>query len=124
MELVWVAQPTARCGEVGSIGRRRLVFQGRVRTLFVVVGDARGESAPGVAEAEEQRLVQELIAHPPVTLSMKALWIGFPGAMKCQSTAWSLHQPSIALLNSEPLSETTAAAPLSPASSRPINGTH
>ena len=43
----------------------------------------------------------------PLKLSMKAFWIGLPGAMKCQSMALSLHQASMALqVNSVPLSET------------------
>src|SRR4051812_37782641 len=38
-ELVGVAQPIARCGECGGIGRWRLVFQRGVRSLAVVVDD-------------------------------------------------------------------------------------
>ena len=65
-ELVGVAQPIARCGECGGIGHRGLVFQGGVRPLIVVVGDPFGNLAPRVVEAEEQRLVQELVTHPAI----------------------------------------------------------
>ncbi|MGY3461697.1 hypothetical protein ACVWW5_007147 [Bradyrhizobium sp. LM3.4] len=50
-ELVGVAQPVARCGEVGGIGRRRQVAQRRMRALAVVVGGPSGNSGPGVIEA-------------------------------------------------------------------------
>lgn len=65
-ELVGVAQPIARCGEVGGIGRRGLVFERGVRPLAVVVGDPGSKLPPGVVETEEQGLVQELVAHPAV----------------------------------------------------------
>ncbi len=37
-----------------------------MRPLVAVVGDPSSEPAPGVVEPEEQRLVQESIAHPAV----------------------------------------------------------
>jgi hypothetical protein len=41
-ELVGVAQPVARCGEIGGIGRRGEIAQRRVRSpLIVVVGPDR-----------------------------------------------------------------------------------
>src|SRR6476659_2996793 len=105
-ELVGVAQPIARCGKCGGVCRRREVLQRRVRTLPVVVGDPCRDLGLRVVEIEEQRLVQEFAAHPPVKPPTKAVWIGLPGAMKCQSMTVSLHQLSIALqVNSVPLSE-------------------
>ena len=52
-ELVEVAQPIARCGESGGIGRRGLVFQRGVRPLIVVVSDPCGEPSSGVVEADK-----------------------------------------------------------------------
>jgi hypothetical protein len=65
-ELVGVAQPIARCGEVGGKGRWSLVSQRGMRPPVVVVSGPCSEPAPDVIEAEEQRLVQELVAHPAV----------------------------------------------------------
>src|SRR6478735_10771164 len=65
-ELVGVAQPSARCGECGGVCRRLEVLQRRVRTLAVVVGDPCRDLGLRVVEIEEQRLVQEFVAHPAV----------------------------------------------------------
>jgi hypothetical protein len=65
-ELVRVAQRIVRCGECGGIGRGCLIFQRGVWALAVVVGDPFGELVACIVEAEEQRLVQELVAHPAV----------------------------------------------------------
>ena len=65
-ELVGVAQPIARCGEVSGIGRRRLVSERGVRPLAIVICNPCSKPALGVVEAEEQRLVQEFVAHPAI----------------------------------------------------------
>lgn len=65
-ELAGVAQPIVRCGECGGIGCRREVFQQRVRAFAIVIGDLCRNLGPGVIEIEEQRQVQELIAHASV----------------------------------------------------------
>jgi hypothetical protein len=65
-ELVGVAQPVARCGEVGGIGRRRQVAQRRMRALAVVVVGPSRNFGPGVIEAVEQSFVEKLVAHPAV----------------------------------------------------------
>ncbi|MCP1909543.1 hypothetical protein J2R96_002023 [Bradyrhizobium elkanii] len=80
----------------------------------IVVGDPCREFGPGIVETEEQRLIQELVAHPAVKALDEAVYIGLPGAMKCQSMPVSLHQTSMALqVSSVPLSDDQAgfAAP-------------
>lgn len=57
-ELVGVAQPIVRCGEVGGVGRGGQVLQRRVGTLEIVVGDPIGDLGAGVVEIEEQSLVE------------------------------------------------------------------
>src|SRR4051812_38718464 len=52
-----VAQPLARCGQ-GSEGRWRLVTQGRVRPMLVIIRDPARQGHTGVGEIKEQRLVQ------------------------------------------------------------------
>src|SRR3954470_15506678 len=37
-----------------------------MRTLVIVVGDPSGDLAPGVVQAEEQALVEQLVAHPTI----------------------------------------------------------
>ena len=63
-ELVGVAQPIIRCGEVGGIGRRGEVFQRRVRSPNIVVSDPVSDLGAGVVEIEEKGLVEQFIAHP------------------------------------------------------------
>ena len=72
----------ADCGDPGGkLGRGRIA-EGGVRSLAVVVADPFANRAAGMAEAEEQRLVEQLISHPAeLKLSMNAFCIGFPGAM-------------------------------------------
>ena len=65
-ELVGVAQPVARCREIGGVGRRREIAQRRVRSpLVVVIGPVR-DLRPGMIEAKEQALVEKLVAHAAV----------------------------------------------------------
>ncbi len=64
--LVGVAQPIARCGECGGVGRGCLASKRGVRPLGIVVGDPFGDLGSHVVEAEEQRLVQELVAHSAI----------------------------------------------------------
>jgi len=47
----------------------------------VVVVGPFGDCRAGVVEPEEQRFIQELIAHAPVEALAEALCIGLPGAM-------------------------------------------
>jgi hypothetical protein len=75
--LVRVAQPIARCGEVGGISRRGEIAQRRVRTLAVVVIGPVRDSDPGVIEAEEQAFAEKLIAHPAVETFAEAVLYGF-----------------------------------------------
>ena len=65
-ELVGVAQPIVRCGEMGGISRGGEVFQRRVGAPDIVVGDPVGDLGAGVVEIEKQGLVQLLIAHPAI----------------------------------------------------------
>ena len=55
-ELVGVAQPIVRCGEVGSIGRRREVSERRVLARGVEVRDPCRHLGAGVVEIEEHTL--------------------------------------------------------------------
>jgi hypothetical protein len=68
-----VAQPVARCGEVGGIGRRRQVTERRMRALAVVVGGPSRNLGPGVIEVEEQGFVEKLVAHPAVEAFTEAV---------------------------------------------------
>jgi hypothetical protein len=72
-ELVGVAQPIARCGEVGGIGRRRQVAQRGMRALAIVVVGPRRDPGLGVIEAEEQGFVEELIPHSAIEAFTKAV---------------------------------------------------
>jgi hypothetical protein len=65
-ELVGIAQPIARCGDVGGIGRRREVSERRVRTRGVEVCDPGRDLGSGVVEIEEQRLIEQFVAHATV----------------------------------------------------------
>ena len=85
-ELVRVAQTIACCGEVSGVGRRREIAQSRMRPALVVVVDPVRDLAPGMIEAEEQALVEKLVAHAPermrpLKLSQKPFCIGFPDEM-------------------------------------------
>src|SRR5277367_549561 len=106
-ELVGVAQTIAGCGEIGGVGRRREIAQSRMRPALVVIVDPVRDLGPGMIEAEEQALVEKLVAHAPLKLSQKPFCIGFPGAMKCQTSLLSCAQANRAFeVNSVPLSET------------------
>ncbi len=65
-ELVWGAQPIACCGEIGGIGRRGEIAQRRVRALLVVIIGPIRDLCPGMIEAEEQALIEQLVPHPAV----------------------------------------------------------
>ena len=91
------------CGEGGGIRDRSSVAQSRVRAPLIVVSGPVRDRGAGVPEAEEQRLVQQLVPHAPVGLSQTPFCIGLPGAMKCQAIRFSLVQASIAFeVNSVP----------------------
>ena len=65
-ELVGVAQPIACCGEIGGVGRRREIAQrGMWPPLVVVLGPGRDLCA-SMIEAEEQALVEKLVAHAAI----------------------------------------------------------
>ena len=72
-ELVRVAQPIARCAESGGIGRRGEISQRRVRTPLVVILSPGGDPGPGMIEAEEQALIEQLVAHPAVEALAKSV---------------------------------------------------
>src|SRR6185437_6184080 len=56
----------AGCGERGSIGRRRLVIERRMRPCGVVVGNPSNDDFPSLIEIKKQALVEKLITHTPV----------------------------------------------------------
>src|SRR5271168_2438161 len=72
-ELVGVAQTIACCGEIGGVGRRRLIAQSRMRPALVVIVDPVRDLGPGMIEAEEQALVEKLVAHAPVETLAEAV---------------------------------------------------
>src|SRR5271169_5241637 len=81
-ELVGVAQTIACCGEIGGVGRRREIAQSRMRPALVVVVDPVRDLGPGMIEAEEQALVEKLVAHAPVETLAEAVlhrpWLAAP----------------------------------------------
>lgn len=56
----------AGCGEGAGEGRRGLVSERGMRSRGVEVLSPFGDGAARMVEAEEQALVQKLVAHPPV----------------------------------------------------------
>src|ERR1700722_20617930 len=72
-ELVGVAQTIACCGESGGISCRREVAQRGMRPSPVVIVDPVRDLGPGVIEAEEQALVEKLVAHAPVETLAEAI---------------------------------------------------
>jgi hypothetical protein len=82
-ELVGVAQPSARCGECGGVGRGCLVLQRGVRALAIVIGDPCGDLGPCIFEIKEHRLVHELVAHPAVEALDKGILDRFARRKKC-----------------------------------------
>jgi hypothetical protein len=52
-----------------------------MRSDRVVVILPERQSLAAMIEGDEQRLVQQLIAHPAMKLSIKAFCCGLPGAM-------------------------------------------
>ena len=61
--MVGVAQTIACCGQIGGIGCRCEITQRRVRSPLVVIVDPGRDLGPGMIEAEEQALVEKLVAH-------------------------------------------------------------
>ena len=53
----------AHCGKLGGKSRGCQVAGGRMRPCRIVVGDPATDDLSGMIEAEEQRLVQELVPH-------------------------------------------------------------
>src|SRR5476649_2681894 len=72
-ELVGDAQPIACCREIDGISRRREVAQRRVRPPLVVIVDPVRDLGPGMIEAEEQALVEKLVAHAAVETLAEAV---------------------------------------------------
>src|SRR5271154_7180109 len=72
-ELVGVAQTIACCGEIGGVGRRREIAQSRMGPSLVVIVDPVGDLGPGMIEAEEQALVEKLVAHAAVETLAEAV---------------------------------------------------
>ena len=72
-ELVGIAQTIACCGEIGGVAGRCEITKGRVWPLLVVIGDPTRDPGAGMVEAEEQALVEKLVAH------------AVPGAFFCVS---------------------------------------
>src|SRR5690606_4027738 len=56
----------ADCGDPGGKLGRGGIAEGGVRSLAVVIADPFANRAAGMAEAEEQRLIEQLIPHPAV----------------------------------------------------------
>src|SRR4029077_7703930 len=106
-ELVGVAQTIACCGEIGGIGCRRDIAQRRVRPSLVVIVDPVRDLGPGMIEAEEQALVEKLVAHAPVETLAEAVLHRLSRRDEMQTIVLSCVQASIAFeVNSVPLSET------------------
>src|SRR5690348_7437718 len=61
-----LTEDRACCGQVRGISRRGLVADRGMRPAGVVVDSPGGQLLAGVVEAEEQALVQQLVAHPAV----------------------------------------------------------
>ena len=57
-QLVGVAQPIVRCGEIGGIGRRREIAERGMGATLVEIGDPSGDRHTGMVQVEEQRLVE------------------------------------------------------------------
>jgi len=106
-ELARVAKPVACCGKVSRDSGRGRIAQGGMWPTEVAVGDPLRDLRFGVAEAEEQRFIEQFVAQAAIEALAKPLCMGFPGAMKCQATVLSCAQASMARdVNSVPLSET------------------
>src|SRR3984885_12990342 len=60
-------------GEIGGIGRLCEIAQRRVRKPLVVIVDPVRNLGPGMIEAEEQALVEKLVAHAPVETLAEAI---------------------------------------------------
>jgi hypothetical protein len=102
-----VAQPIARCGEAGGIGRGRQVAQRGMRALVVVVVDPISDLGPGVIVAEEQGFVEKLVAHFAVEALAKAVLHRLVRRDEVPCNFVALRLVTIAWqLNSVPLSET------------------
>ena len=79
-ELVRVAQPIARCGEIGGIGRRGEIAERRVWTPVVVIIGPIRDAGSGVIEAEEQGFIGKLIS--PMNVRSSAETFGLPTRLR------------------------------------------
>src|SRR5690606_29283034 len=57
---------SAQCGELGGEDRRRLITEGRMRSLGIVDVGPAGDGVAGMVDAEEQGLVQKLVTQEGV----------------------------------------------------------
>lgn len=64
--LVRVARTPAHCGEIACISGRRNIAERGMRPALVVVGDPAGDRLARVIQAEEQALVEKLVAHAAI----------------------------------------------------------
>ena len=71
-ELVGVAQTTC-CGEIGGVGGGREIAESRMGPSLVVIVDPVRDLGPGMIEAEEQALVEKLVAHALVETLAEAV---------------------------------------------------
>ncbi len=62
-----VRYPNAECG----------------RCVVVVLAPS-GDLGASIVDVEEERLVEQFIAHSAIEAFRKAILVGFPGAMKCR----------------------------------------
>jgi hypothetical protein len=72
-ELVRAAQPIARCGEVGGVGRGCEVAQRGMRALAVVVVSPSRDLGAGVIKAEKQGFVEQFVEHPTIEAFAEAV---------------------------------------------------
>jgi hypothetical protein len=99
-ELVRVAQTIACCGEIGGVAGRCEITKGRVWPLLVVIGDPTRDPGAGMVEAEEQALVEKLVAHSAVEALAEPVLHGL--AWRDERRFWAV-QASMALeVNSVP----------------------
>jgi hypothetical protein len=101
-ELVGVAEPIARCGEGGGIGRWCEMAQRRMRTLVVVVGEPGGDLGAGVVEVEEQHGMRR----PEIELPTE-LCHGLPRQEGRMAEQWEIEGASRLSVNSSSKKRTT-----------------
>lgn len=86
----------------------RLLSEGRMGPLGVVVGHPGRDQIAGMGEVAEQGLVQKCVPHPAVeAFDETGSRMGLPGAMSCHSILISAHHFKMAFeVSSVPLSLT------------------